>query len=74
REVLDKLKYVWPVIVAFVLARAEVHRRRKQDALKAQRSTGGEATETDQRSPAERRTASGEAPSVPDRQSKPGDG
>ena len=45
-------------------------RRRKQDALKAQRSAGGEATETDQRSPAERRTASGVAASVPDRESK----
>ncbi|MET1008274.1 MAG: hypothetical protein ABWX96_22195 [Propionibacteriaceae bacterium] len=74
REVLDKLKYVWPVIVAFVLARAEVDRRRKQDALKAQRSAVGEATETDQGSPAERRTASGEAASVPGRESKPGDG
>ena len=70
REVLDKLKYVWPVIVAFVLARAEVDRRRKQDALKSQRSAGGEATETVQRSPAERRRASGEAASVPDRESK----
>jgi hypothetical protein len=71
REVLDKLKYVWPVILAFVLARAEVDRRRKQDALKAQRSIGGEATETDQRPPAERRTESGVVASVPDRESKP---
>jgi hypothetical protein len=74
REVLGKLKYVWPVILAFVLARAEVDRRRKQDALKAQRSAGGDATEADQRSPAERRTASGEAASVPDQESKPRDG
>lgn len=74
REVLDKLKYVWPVIVAFVLARAEVNRRRKQDTLKAQRSAGGVATEADQRSPAERRAASGEAVSVTGRDSKPRDG
>jgi hypothetical protein len=38
RWVADKAKYVWPVVLAFVLARAEVNRRRKQDELKAQRS------------------------------------
>ncbi|WP_278312441.1 hypothetical protein [Lolliginicoccus levis] len=36
RWLLDKLKYVWPVILAFVIARTEVRRRRKQD--KARRS------------------------------------
>jgi hypothetical protein len=35
REVLDKAKYVWPVVLAYVLARAEIRRRRKQDELKA---------------------------------------
>ena len=35
REVLEKVKYVWPVVLAFVLARAEIRRRRKQDELKA---------------------------------------
>ena len=34
REVLDKAKYVGPVVVAFVLARAEVRRRRAQDERK----------------------------------------
>ena len=34
--VLDKVKYVWPVVLAFVLARAEINRRRKQDELRAQ--------------------------------------
>ena len=34
----DKAKYVGPVALAFVLARAEVSRRRKQDALKAERA------------------------------------
>jgi hypothetical protein len=38
RWVADKVRYVWPVVLAFVLARAEVNRRRKQDALKAERS------------------------------------
>ena len=28
-------KYVWPVVLAYVLARAEIRRRRKQDELKA---------------------------------------
>ncbi len=32
----DTVKYVWPVILAAVLARAEIKRRRQQDALKAQ--------------------------------------
>jgi hypothetical protein len=36
REVLDKAKYVWPVVLAYVLARAEIRRRRKQDELKAE--------------------------------------
>jgi hypothetical protein len=31
RRVLDTLKYVWPVVLAFVLARAEIRRRRAQD-------------------------------------------
>lgn len=38
RWVADKVKYVWPVVLAFVLARAEVNRRRKQDELKAERA------------------------------------
>lgn len=32
----DKVRYVWPVILAWVLASAEIKRRRKQDVLKAQ--------------------------------------
>jgi len=34
KEVLDKAKYVGPVLIAFVLARAEVRRRRAQDERK----------------------------------------
>jgi hypothetical protein len=37
REVLDKAKYVVPVIIAFVLARAEIRRRHAQDELRATR-------------------------------------
>lgn len=36
REVLDKAKYVWPIVLAYVLARAEINRRRKQDELREQ--------------------------------------
>lgn len=31
RWVLDKAKYVWPIALAYVLARAEIRRRREQD-------------------------------------------
>ncbi|WP_243059524.1 hypothetical protein [Nocardioides sp. SR21] len=31
RWVLEHSKYVWPVVLAFVLARAEINRRRRQD-------------------------------------------
>lgn len=31
RWVLEHAKYVWPVVLAFVLARAEINRRRRQD-------------------------------------------
>ena len=34
RWLLDKVKYVWPIAVAYVLARAEINRRRKQDDLR----------------------------------------
>ena len=37
-RVLDALRYVWPVALAFVLARAEIRRRRKQDELRAARN------------------------------------
>lgn len=36
--VLDNLHFVWPVIVAVVLARGEISRRRKQDELRAARA------------------------------------
>ena len=45
RWVADKIKYVWPVVLAFVLARAEVNRRRKQDELKARRSDPADPTD-----------------------------
>jgi hypothetical protein len=34
RWLLDKVKYVWPIVIAYVLARAEINRRRKQDELR----------------------------------------
>jgi hypothetical protein len=34
--VLDKAKYVWPIVVAYVIARGEIARRRKQDELRAE--------------------------------------
>lgn len=34
RWLLDEAKYVWPVVLAYVLARAEINRRRKQDELR----------------------------------------
>jgi hypothetical protein len=34
RWTLDKAKYVGPVVLAIVLARGEIHRRRKQDELR----------------------------------------
>ena len=40
RELLEKAKYVGPVLLAYVLARAEVRRRRAQDERK-QRDGGG---------------------------------
>jgi hypothetical protein len=35
---LDKAKYVWPIVLAYVLARAEIKRRRDQDRLRAERA------------------------------------
>jgi hypothetical protein len=35
-RVLDVAHYVWPVVLAFVLARAEIRRRRRQDEKRAQ--------------------------------------
>ena len=48
REVLDKAKYVWPVVLAYVLAKAEINRRRKQDALRAELRTRREEREGDE--------------------------
>ncbi|SDE12229.1 hypothetical protein [Nocardioides lianchengensis] len=39
---LDKVKYVWPIVLAVVIARGEIRRRRKQDELREQRR--GEAS------------------------------
>ena len=38
RWVLDKAKYVWPIVIAYFLARAEINRRRKQDELRRQQA------------------------------------
>lgn len=35
RWILDKAKYVWPIVLAYVLARAEIRRRREQDRKRA---------------------------------------
>lgn len=50
REARDKVKYVWPVLLAFVLARAELRRRRQQDAAK--RAGADERASNDERSAA----------------------
>lgn len=34
QQVLDVLKFVFPVLLAFVIARGEIRRRRKQDELR----------------------------------------
>lgn len=36
---LDKVKYVWPVVLAYVLARAEIKRRRQQDERRQQQGS-----------------------------------
>lgn len=43
RWLLDKLKYVWPVLLGVWLARREVKRRREQDALRARLAAGDPA-------------------------------
>lgn len=40
RSVLDKLKYVWPVLLAFGIAQHEVKRRRDQDKRRSEVATG----------------------------------
>ena len=44
RWLLDKAKYVWPVVLAFVLARAEIKRRRDQDAKRTADDEAGSAS------------------------------
>jgi hypothetical protein len=39
-RVLDVAHYIWPVVLAFVLARAEIRRRRRQDEKRAQGEDG----------------------------------
>lgn len=41
RWVLDKVKYVWPVLLGLWLARREIRRRREQDELRARMGAGG---------------------------------
>jgi hypothetical protein len=56
RWVAEKKKYVWPVLLALVLAKGEINRRRKQDALKAEMSgVTGPATDSDQDTPSKGR-------------------
>lgn len=38
---LENVKYVWPLVLAYVLARAEIKRRRQQDELRASRRGPG---------------------------------
>lgn len=40
-QVLDVAHYIWPVVLAFVLARAEIRRRRRQDEKRAQHGEDG---------------------------------
>lgn len=41
RWILDKVKYVWPILLGLWLARHEVRRRRQQDELRARMGAGG---------------------------------
>lgn len=41
RWLLDKVKYVWPILLGLWLARREMTRRREQDELRARMSAGG---------------------------------
>ena len=43
RWLLDKVKYVWPVLLGLWLARREMSRRRQQDELRARLGAGGSA-------------------------------
>lgn len=43
RWLLDKAKYVWPIVLAYVLARAEIRRRRTQDELRRGGDEGQES-------------------------------
>lgn len=54
RELLRYAQFIWPVVLAAVLARAEIRRRRRQDAAKQT----GHAGDTDPKRTASHRTAS----------------
>ena len=43
RWLLDKAKYVWPVVLAYVLARAEIKRRREQERRRAEQAAADES-------------------------------
>jgi hypothetical protein len=43
---LDHAKFVWPVVLAVVLARSEITRRRKQDELRAARTSRRDDADT----------------------------
>jgi hypothetical protein len=42
---LDKAKYVWPVVLAYVLARGEISRRREQDRRRREQQTADAESE-----------------------------
>lgn len=47
--ILDNVHYVWPVVLAFVLARSEIKRRRAQaEALEARRVHAGDEDDADE--------------------------
>jgi hypothetical protein len=43
RWLLDKASYVWPVVLAYVLARGEINRRRAQDRRRSEHAADAEA-------------------------------
>jgi hypothetical protein len=45
---LDKVKYVWPIVLAIVLAQGEIKRRRKQDELREERTARTDAPRRDE--------------------------
>lgn len=62
RWILDKVKYVWPILLGLWLARREVTRRREQDELRARVAATGSTGSTETTEPAGERSAARDVP------------